>query len=71
MQQPRAALEDLVTFEILARAAAERGTGAPNAQEWQEWQEVRAVKIQRLVEQEMEPPPLALFDHGCRRARGV
>lgn len=49
----RAALDQLITFELLARAAAEAGTegGAVAA----ERDQLRAAEVQRLIERELEP----------------
>jgi len=48
----RAALDQLVTFELLALAAAQAGTtGAADG----ELEAVRAVEVQRLIEREIEP----------------
>jgi len=52
----RSALEQLVTFELLARAAAEAGhagSGAVTSSDDRE--RVRSTEVQRLVEREIEP----------------
>lgn len=58
------ALSDLVTFEILARAAA-AGTEAPNRDEQEQ---LRNLKVQRLVERDVEPliSPAAIEDGEVR-----
>ncbi|MBC8131950.1 MAG: peptidyl-prolyl cis-trans isomerase [Deltaproteobacteria bacterium] len=48
----RGALDELVTFEVLARAAASAGTDEPQATEREA---LRLLKIQRLVQREIEP----------------
>lgn len=54
----RRALDELITFEVLAQAAAQDGLDAkdePEGVDAEPQQQLRALKVQRLLEREIEP----------------